>query len=557
MTSTRDRTGQSLPRDHRSDNTGSGSAADSDTGIDDFAWDEKTIFTEPTRVSSPIPLAARALSAECNVDDFAQSIRDTKEWSFMQYHPAMLEPGNSHLNMLDKYKSALESWKHSQYQYNKKGHNSKRYKGRNDAGRYHNKSYDPNGYSNKPRGNGRFHNKLPDYEQVSGPWGEAPQHISGLPEPSRHNASSENFGPRYTQYAAGRFVAGQANGDDRWLGHKRPEFEREFRHSPDAHRKRGWTELQNDAGGFRTKTHHSEAYYEYQERSSKRSKYLSPEPGEIAEDSDHPYDGRSDSFTPSRQEPFEEEHRGIVDRGRHDYAKHNSEKSRDAFGGNRDKNDSERDTTPPVPVNDLASASEPGEVVEIDLPSHQRHGLHKIWDRADTTIRPYHSSGKPPQVDETSDRHPKKPLYHYDHQHIDGSPDDRVVKNWDGNNNNSNNNISEPPPLPDRAPPPLHSRPSSRRSSRGHWGGSQRDRDRDRDMDKESEPNSRRSSLGGGDSPLTPTELALLGLDRPSTSGSDTAEGGGGEEEESPKRQFEDVTPKFKSRRPRVHEAYR
>ncbi len=332
VTSTRDRTGQSLPRDHRSDNTGSGSAADSDTGIDDFAWDEKTIFTEPTRVSSPIPLAARALSAECNVDDFAQSIRDTKEWSFMQYHPAMLEPGNSHLNMLDKYKSALESWKHSQYQYNKKGHNSKRYKGRNDAGRYHNKSYDPNGYSNKPRGNGRFHNKLPDYEQVSGPWGEAPQHISGLPEPSRHNASSENFGPRYTQYAAGRFVAGQANGDDRWLGHKRPEFEREFRHSPDAHRKRGWTELQNDAGGFRTKTHHSEAYYEYQERSSKRSKYLSPEPGEIAEDSDHPYDGRSDSFTPSRQEPFEEEHRGIVDRGRHDYAKHNSEKSRDALG---------------------------------------------------------------------------------------------------------------------------------------------------------------------------------------------------------------------------------
>ncbi len=76
-------------------------------------------------------------------------------------------------------------------------------------------------------------------------------------------------------------------------------------------------------------------------------------------------------------------------------------------------------------------------------------------------------------------------------------------------------------------------------------------------MDKESEPNSRRSSLGGGDSPLTPTELALLGLDRPSTSGSDTAVGGGGEEEESPKRQFEDVTPKFKSRRPRVHEAYR
>ncbi|CAJ2512199.1 Uu.00g052140.m01.CDS01 [Anthostomella pinea] len=101
------------------------------------------------------------------------------------------------------------------------------------------------------------------------------------------------------------------------------------------------------------------------------------------------------------------------------------------------------------------------------------------------------------------------------------------------------NQNGERPPTP---PPPPPGRPPSsrsRRSSRSYRG---------------SHPNSRRSSFGAHladsmESPLTPTELELLGMGRPSTSGSDTGR-------DSPKRQSDDVTPKFRRRQPKVHDAY-
>ncbi|KAI1502382.1 hypothetical protein F5X99DRAFT_160057 [Biscogniauxia marginata] len=95
-----------------------------------------------------------------------------------------------------------------------------------------------------------------------------------------------------------------------------------------------------------------------------------------------------------------------------------------------------------------------------------------------------------------------------------------------------------PPPLPSSRLP-VCSRPSSRHSSRSRRG---------------SQPNSRRSSFAGNisdsnGSPLTPTELELLGFGRPSSSGSDSGR-------ESPKRQPDDVAPKTRRRQPRVNDAY-
>ncbi|KAI5922529.1 hypothetical protein F4810DRAFT_255423 [Camillea tinctor] len=95
-----------------------------------------------------------------------------------------------------------------------------------------------------------------------------------------------------------------------------------------------------------------------------------------------------------------------------------------------------------------------------------------------------------------------------------------------------------PPPL-HSGPHPVYSRPSSRHSSRSHRG---------------SQPNSRRSSFAGhisdsSGSPLTPTELELLGLGRPSSSGSNSGR-------ESPRRQPDGNASKPRRRATRVNDAY-
>ncbi|KAI1486641.1 hypothetical protein F5X96DRAFT_220389 [Biscogniauxia mediterranea] len=96
-----------------------------------------------------------------------------------------------------------------------------------------------------------------------------------------------------------------------------------------------------------------------------------------------------------------------------------------------------------------------------------------------------------------------------------------------------------PPPLHSGHHHPAYSRPPSRHSSKS---------------DRGSRPNSRRSSFAGhvsdsSGSPLTPTELELLGLGRPSSSGSNSGR-------ESPKRQLDGVASKPRRRAPKVNDAY-
>ncbi|KAI0482489.1 hypothetical protein GGR56DRAFT_189693 [Xylariaceae sp. FL0804] len=108
-----------------------------------------------------------------------------------------------------------------------------------------------------------------------------------------------------------------------------------------------------------------------------------------------------------------------------------------------------------------------------------------------------------------------------------------------------------------RPPPPglpsVTSRPGSRRSSQSYHS-SRRSSKSQPSGHRNSQPNSRRSSLvvpGADvlDSPLTPTERELLGLISGSTSGSDAGR-------DSPVRQLDDVTPKFRRRQPKVDAVY-
>ncbi|KAI2618744.1 hypothetical protein GGR54DRAFT_141655 [Hypoxylon sp. NC1633] len=102
----------------------------SDKEGDDCSWDEHTIFLESTVSSKVDPIAAplpteysndvmmppafdaKALKSRYitprNVDDFAQSIRETRDWQVMQHHPAFLDPMDIRLEKLDDYERAIE-----------------------------------------------------------------------------------------------------------------------------------------------------------------------------------------------------------------------------------------------------------------------------------------------------------------------------------------------------------------------------------------------------------------------------------------------------------------
>lgn len=551
ITGRTDKTGQSLTRDLHIENEGYDSITEIGSTADDLAWEEETIFKEPTpRMDSKIPIAiatplptdwmdeinyptlVAAVTVESryvtasNVDDFAQSIRDTKEWSFMQYHPALLEVGDAHRHMLNRYQSALKSW-NSQHQNNsKKAHTSKRYKGRNDPNKYHGKPYDVNGYHNKPRGNARYH-KQPPYEQTHVNWDEAPQRNGVLPEITGNYGGPDIRGLHNTQYASERFSTERVNSDDRQFEHEYYDSEREYRHKPDTPRKRRWADLQDARNTFQTQNTDPQIRHDDNQRTSKRSKYISPEPGEISEDPEHVYDRPSDAFTPSRYESFPEHYQYPHKSSRDNHAKRTSTKLQEVIENSKEKYTIGRITTPAISV-DTSSAAESGEVVETDIQSPQANGSHKTLNTDDNAPW-YVDTHKSLQLDEPDRRHPKEPTY----RDMDGLSN----RQYKGESRDSNH----VPPTPPGQPLP-HSRPSSRRSFKSQWGGSRRN----------SGQNSRRSSFDDAhvDSPLTPTELALLGLDRPSTSGTDS-------ERESPKRQLNDVTPKLKSRRAKVHEAYR
>ncbi|OTA69101.1 hypothetical protein K449DRAFT_85531 [Hypoxylon sp. EC38] len=96
-----------------------------DKSDDEFNWDERTIFLEPPASSKVDPIAAPlpthysedvmippAFDAKSlrsryitprNVDDFAQSIRETRDWQVIQHHPAFLDPAVICLAKLDEY----------------------------------------------------------------------------------------------------------------------------------------------------------------------------------------------------------------------------------------------------------------------------------------------------------------------------------------------------------------------------------------------------------------------------------------------------------------------
>ncbi|RYO73903.1 hypothetical protein DL764_011035 [Monosporascus ibericus] len=525
--------------DHQHVGGGYGSAAKSDASDDDLDWDHEKIFQEPspsTNAHPLIPIAiplptewvdkfphphlSDAVAIESkyitidNVDDFSQSIRDTKEWAYMQYHPGLLEACDSHPSAIYKYQSALEAWTLSRNQHNRRGQITRRYRGRTDFNRHQGRSYNVDGYPHKARGNGRYPNRQPDYDHHHGDWDTTLQRIDGLPETSRHYASSESHGPHHgARYAAGHFEANEPNGNGQWPGEKHNDADRSYRHKQDIHRKRRWAEAQDDSTGSRRQNRYS-GFHEERERDNKRYKHTSPEPGEIPEELDYS-DQRHDSFGPAWHGSRDGQRQSVHDS--HDGPRHAYIMMNKVIAGTKEHRIAKHPTTAAASIDDYALAPEPGEVVETST------RLDNIGSHLSETRR------TPPAIDTSGRLHAKETIY----ERINGAPN--------GQCNVTNRDDHGAPPPPGQATP--HSRASSSQSSKSQWDGA---RDNSR-------PNSRRSSLDDLhaqiDSPLTPRELELLGMNGASTDDSDT-------EKEPPKRQFDSVTPKNRSRRTKVHEAY-
>ncbi|KAI0103673.1 hypothetical protein GGR51DRAFT_561605 [Nemania sp. FL0031] len=96
---------------------------------EDFSWDEEMIFKElPLKITrdlirEPLPaewtddpimppkydketISSRYINST-NVDDFALSVRETKAWQIMQYHPTFLSPTDIRIERLQDYDRAL------------------------------------------------------------------------------------------------------------------------------------------------------------------------------------------------------------------------------------------------------------------------------------------------------------------------------------------------------------------------------------------------------------------------------------------------------------------
>ncbi|KAI1131322.1 hypothetical protein F5Y10DRAFT_73885 [Nemania abortiva] len=109
---------------------------------EDFSWEEEMIFKElPIKVTrdlirEPLPaewtddpimppkydketITSRYINPT-NVDDFALSVRETKAWQIMQYHPTFLSPTDVRLERLRDYERALNPGR----AYNKQNHYS-------------------------------------------------------------------------------------------------------------------------------------------------------------------------------------------------------------------------------------------------------------------------------------------------------------------------------------------------------------------------------------------------------------------------------------------------
>ncbi|KAI1104070.1 hypothetical protein F4804DRAFT_205798 [Jackrogersella minutella] len=140
-----------------------------DNNDDEFSWDEQTIFLEPPSskvdpIAAPLPTQyseevmippafdARALKSRyitsSNVDDFAQSIRETRDWQVLQHHPAFLDPIEICLVKLHDYERAVRKDKSGRNGRRDRSGNSHdlgrhRYSNLKGLGRHHGKNQDP------------------------------------------------------------------------------------------------------------------------------------------------------------------------------------------------------------------------------------------------------------------------------------------------------------------------------------------------------------------------------------------------------------------------------
>ncbi|KAI0834109.1 hypothetical protein F5Y06DRAFT_279885 [Hypoxylon sp. FL0890] len=141
-----------------------------DKSDEEFTWDERTIFLEPSTSSKVDPIAAplpthysedvmippafdaKSLKSRYitprNVDDFAQSIRETRDWQVIQHHPAFLDPAVICLEKLDDYDRAIQkdiAIRNSRRDRSGNSHDTGRYRYANSKGpgRHHGKNQDP------------------------------------------------------------------------------------------------------------------------------------------------------------------------------------------------------------------------------------------------------------------------------------------------------------------------------------------------------------------------------------------------------------------------------
>lgn len=135
-----------------------------DKESEDSSWDERTIFMDPPStvkvdpIAAPLPTQysedvmippafdAKAIKSRYitprNVDDFAQSARETRDWQVMQHHPVFLDPEEICIEKLGDYDRAIE--KDTAFRSNRRDRvNNLHDPGRQRSGRHNGKNRDP------------------------------------------------------------------------------------------------------------------------------------------------------------------------------------------------------------------------------------------------------------------------------------------------------------------------------------------------------------------------------------------------------------------------------
>lgn len=171
-----------------------------DESNEDFSWDERTIFLELPLSSKVDPIAAplptqyfedimippafdaKSLKSRYitprNVDDFAQSIRETRDWQVMQHHPIFLDPTEIRLEKLDDYNRAIQKDLNIRSSRRDRSGNS------HDTGRHR---------FNNPKGSGRHQGKHQDShykaDQKKRRWNDSHDDAEDFKSERRHRDS--------------------------------------------------------------------------------------------------------------------------------------------------------------------------------------------------------------------------------------------------------------------------------------------------------------------------------------------------------------------------------